>query len=91
MSGETQLSGPDLALGVSLQDLEDGRQLLGHFAGEPVLVVRRGGEVFAIGANCTHYGGPLAEGIVVWGTRCAVLGTTPVSACGPARRYALRP
>ncbi|HEX9945018.1 MAG TPA: FAD-dependent oxidoreductase [Thermoanaerobaculia bacterium] len=71
MSGETQLSGPDLAQGVPLSELADGGQLLGHSGGEPVLVVRRGEEVFAIGASCTHYGGPLAEGIVVDDTvRC---------------------
>ncbi|HYU31179.1 MAG TPA: FAD-dependent oxidoreductase [Thermoanaerobaculia bacterium] len=64
MSGETQLSGPDLAQGISLSDLEGGR-VLGHSGGEPVLVVRRGKEIFAIGAQCTHYGGPLAEGIIV--------------------------
>ncbi|HWM93052.1 MAG TPA: FAD-dependent oxidoreductase [Thermoanaerobaculia bacterium] len=72
MSGdEKQLSGPDLAQGVSLADLPDGGQLVGHSGGEAVLVVRRGEEVFAIGASCTHYGGPLAEGIVVGDTvRC---------------------
>jgi NADPH-dependent 2,4-dienoyl-CoA reductase/sulfur reductase-like enzyme/nitrite reductase/ring-hydroxylating ferredoxin subunit len=72
MSGdEKQLSGPDLAQGIPLADLPDGRQLLGHSGGEAVLVVRRGEEVFAIGAGCTHYGGPLAEGIVVDDTvRC---------------------
>src|SRR3954466_5166181 len=69
--GEAQLSGPDLAAGVALADLPDGGSLLGHRAGEPVLVVRRGEEVFAIGAPCTHYGGPLAEGVVVGDTvRC---------------------
>src|SRR3954449_11240517 len=64
MSGEQQLSGPDLAQGVSLTDLPEGGQLLGHSGGEAVLVVRRGEEIFAIGATCTHYGGPLAEGVV---------------------------
>src|SRR3954462_11237640 len=71
MSGEAQLSGPDLAQGVSLTELPDGGQLLGHSSGEAVLVVRRGEEIFAIGATCTHYGGPLAEGVVTGDTvRC---------------------
>jgi NADPH-dependent 2,4-dienoyl-CoA reductase/sulfur reductase-like enzyme/nitrite reductase/ring-hydroxylating ferredoxin subunit len=71
MSGEQQLSGPDLAQGIALADLADGGQLLGHAGGEPVLVVRRGEEIFAVGATCTHYGGPLAEGLVVGDTvRC---------------------
>jgi apoptosis-inducing factor 3 len=71
MGGEQELSGPDLAQGVALSDLQDGGKLLGHSGGEPVLVVRRGEEIFAVGATCTHYGGPLAEGIVVGDTvRC---------------------
>jgi apoptosis-inducing factor 3 len=71
MSGETQLSGPDLAQGISISELSDGRPVLGHAGGEPVLLVRRGEEVFALGAQCTHYGGPLAEGLVVGETvRC---------------------
>src|SRR5918999_1199276 len=65
MSGETQLQGPDLSQGVPLAELPEGGQLLGHSGGEPVLVVRRGEEIFAVGATCTHYGGPLAEGLVV--------------------------
>jgi len=32
--------------------------------GEDVLIIRRGDEVFAIGAHCTHYNGPLAEGLL---------------------------
>ncbi len=71
MSGEQQLSGPDLAQGVSLTEIGAGGCLLGHAGGEPVLLVRVGDEVFAIAAHCTHYGGPLAEGLVVGDTvRC---------------------
>jgi len=71
MSGETQLSGPDLSQGISTADLADGGQVVGHTGGEAVLVVRRGKEIFAVGATCTHYGGPLGEGLVVHDTvRC---------------------
>src|SRR5690606_22718502 len=38
---------------------------------ESVIVVRRGDEIFAIGGTCTHYGGPLGEGVVYEDTvRC---------------------
>jgi apoptosis-inducing factor 3 len=71
MSGETELSGPDLAQGIPLSELPDGGRIAGHSGGEAVLVVRRGEEIFAVGSQCTHYGGPLAEGIVVDDTvRC---------------------
>jgi apoptosis-inducing factor 3 len=63
MGGDIKLSGPDLAAGVAESELAAG-QLLGHAQGEPVLLVRQEDEVFAIGATCTHYGGPLAEGRV---------------------------
>lgn len=62
---ETKLKGPDLAQGVAVSDLADGALLLGHAQGEPLILVRRGTELFAIGAVCTHYGGPLAEGLLV--------------------------
>ncbi len=58
-------TGPELASGVPLADLPDGGKLLGHLGDEPVLLLRRGAEVFAIGASCTHYSGPLAEGLMV--------------------------
>lgn len=65
------LSGPDFGKGLALSEISDGTLLLGHADGEPVLLARRGGEVFAIGAACTHYGGPLAEGLLVGETvRC---------------------
>ncbi|MDV3256416.1 MAG: FAD-dependent oxidoreductase [Sphingomonas sp.] len=45
--------------------------LSGHVGDEAVLLVRRGTEYFAIGAACTHYGGPIAEGLLVGDTvRC---------------------
>ncbi len=66
-----ELSGPDLTIGVDAHQLPEGGMLVGHADGEAVLLVRTGGEVFAVGARCTHYSGPLAEGIVADGTvRC---------------------
>src|ERR1700674_1550705 len=68
---EAQLSGPDLTQGIDASQIADGAMLLGYANGEAVLVARRGGEVFAIGAVCTHYNGPLAEGLLVDDTvRC---------------------
>jgi NADPH-dependent 2,4-dienoyl-CoA reductase/sulfur reductase-like enzyme/nitrite reductase/ring-hydroxylating ferredoxin subunit len=69
--GHTKLNGPDLVQGIAFSDLPDGGKLVGHCGDEQVLLVRRGAEVFAIGAICTHYGGPLADGLVVEDTiRC---------------------
>jgi NADPH-dependent 2,4-dienoyl-CoA reductase/sulfur reductase-like enzyme/nitrite reductase/ring-hydroxylating ferredoxin subunit len=69
--GEKPLRGPDLEQGVKLTDLAEGVPLLGHAHGEAVLLARRGDEVFAVGATCTHYSGPLAEGLIVDGcVRC---------------------
>ena len=65
------LKGPDLAAGISSDQLVDGIPTVGHFQGEPVLLVRRGEDVLAIGAACSHYGAPLDEGLVVENTvRC---------------------
>jgi NADPH-dependent 2,4-dienoyl-CoA reductase/sulfur reductase-like enzyme/nitrite reductase/ring-hydroxylating ferredoxin subunit len=67
----SQPSGPDFAQGLALAQLADGAMLLGRVGEQPVLLARRGGEVFAIDATCTHYGGPLAEGLLVEDTvRC---------------------
>ncbi len=57
-------SGPDLAQWVSLGDFT-GATLLGHVGDQDVLLVRSGAELFAIDAHCSHYHGPLAEGLVV--------------------------
>jgi NADPH-dependent 2,4-dienoyl-CoA reductase/sulfur reductase-like enzyme/nitrite reductase/ring-hydroxylating ferredoxin subunit len=65
------LKGPDLTEGVELSELEDRRPLLGHAHGEAVILVKDGDDLFALNATCTHYGGPLAEGLVADGAvRC---------------------
>lgn len=64
-------TGPDLSAGVEASTLADGSMLLGHVGNDPVLLARADGAVYAIGATCSHYGGPLAEGIIVGDTvRC---------------------
>src|ERR1043166_7503942 len=60
-----ELEGPDLEKGLKIGKLADGEMLLGHAFGESILVARRGKELFAIGAKCMHYGGPLAKGLMV--------------------------
>ena len=68
MAEQSKPQGPDLAQGVPLNDVADGGMLGGHVGEEAVLLARRGGEYFAIGATCSHYGGPLAEGLIVGDT-----------------------
>ena len=69
--GAGELSGPDFSQGVPAADVAEGKSLLGHAGGEAVLLARVDGDFFAVGATCTHYSGPLAEGMVVGDTvRC---------------------
>jgi len=64
-------TGPDLTEGLAFAELTDGGVLAGHVGDEQVLLVRHGNEVFAVAAQCSHYHGPLAEGLVVGDTvRC---------------------
>ena len=71
MGDAARMSNPDLKTGVAEGDLADGAMLVGHVDEDAVLIARRGTEVFAIGAACTHYGGPLGEGLLVDDTvRC---------------------
>jgi apoptosis-inducing factor 3 len=64
-------TGPDLVQGIASTELADGGKLVGHVGDEEVLLVRRGTEIFAVGAHCTHYHGPLVDGLVVEDTvRC---------------------
>jgi NADPH-dependent 2,4-dienoyl-CoA reductase/sulfur reductase-like enzyme/nitrite reductase/ring-hydroxylating ferredoxin subunit len=59
------LEGPDFEKGCDIDEVQDGGMLLGHAFGEAILVARQGSQLFAIGATCTHYGGPLAKGLMV--------------------------
>jgi NADPH-dependent 2,4-dienoyl-CoA reductase/sulfur reductase-like enzyme/nitrite reductase/ring-hydroxylating ferredoxin subunit len=71
MTSHEELSGPDLRAGIPAADLAEGEMLLGHADGEPVLLARWKGEVYAVGAACTHYGASLAQGLLTGGTvRC---------------------
>jgi apoptosis-inducing factor 3 len=65
MGNPVQGNAPDLASGIPEDELADGAMLVGRVGDEPILLARRGKEVFAIGATCTHYGGPLGEGLMV--------------------------
>lgn len=58
-------AGPDLCQGIDAAALADGAMVQGHVGDEAVLLARQGNEVFAIGATCSHYGAPLAEGLLV--------------------------
>jgi len=65
MSGESETDqGPDLTLGVPIAEFPASGLLKGHVGDDAVLVARSGGEFFAVGASCTHYHGPLAEGVL---------------------------
>jgi apoptosis-inducing factor 3 len=72
MSGEeAKLTGPDLEAGISVSDVPDGGMLAGHAAGKAILLARQGPDWFAIGGVCSHYSGPLPEGLLVGDTvRC---------------------
>jgi apoptosis-inducing factor 3 len=71
MSSEQSLAGPDLSAGIQISQVPDEGMILGHAQGEPVLLARSAGNWFAIGAVCSHYSGPLSEGLMLGDTvRC---------------------
>lgn len=67
----SKLEGPNFETGCEINKVPDDGMLLGHAFGEAILVARQEAQLFAIGATCTHYGGPLAKGLLVHCTvRC---------------------
>ena len=80
---------PDLTRGISVTDLGKTGKVVGKVGDAEVLVVKQGEECFAIGAHCTHYKGPLVDGLVVGDTvRCpwhhACFSLRTGEACAPA-------
>jgi nitrite reductase/ring-hydroxylating ferredoxin subunit len=71
MGQDPKLAGPDLSAGFEFSKLPENVPVLGHAQGVPVILVRKGSAVHALGATCSHYSGPLGQGIVVGETvRC---------------------
>src|SRR3954449_1936090 len=71
MGEQAKPSGPDLARGIPVANVKPGGSVSGQVNGEAVLLVQMEDEWLAIGATCSHYGGPLGEGLVVGDTvRC---------------------
>jgi len=61
----------DLRAGFPIAQLAQGAIISGRIDGEEAILVRRGKDYFAVGASCTHYHGPLANGLIVENTiRC---------------------
>src|ERR1700744_649801 len=55
----------DFGKGINVDRVSDGVMVEGKVGDEEVLLTRRGSEFVAIGSHCTHYGGPLAQGLIV--------------------------
>src|SRR5262245_45236105 len=71
MADSTKTPKVDLSRGVPVENLADGAMMTGRVGDEEVMLARQGDTFFAVGAHCTHYHGPLADGLLVGNTvRC---------------------
>jgi NADPH-dependent 2,4-dienoyl-CoA reductase/sulfur reductase-like enzyme/nitrite reductase/ring-hydroxylating ferredoxin subunit len=62
---------PDFRDGIDIHSVSDGSIVSGRVDSEEAILVRRGDAYFAVGAQCTHYHGALASGLIVGDTvRC---------------------
>jgi NADPH-dependent 2,4-dienoyl-CoA reductase/sulfur reductase-like enzyme/nitrite reductase/ring-hydroxylating ferredoxin subunit len=58
------LPGPDLATeGAGLTDFSDTGMLTGHFDDQAVVLIKKGDAVYGVSGKCTHYSGPLGDGL----------------------------
>jgi NADPH-dependent 2,4-dienoyl-CoA reductase/sulfur reductase-like enzyme/nitrite reductase/ring-hydroxylating ferredoxin subunit len=64
MGGDIKLSGPDLTEeGIAVGDIGSEIPAVGHVDGEPVILLRTKAGLRAVGGRCSHYGGPLGDGL----------------------------
>ena len=71
MTDKSITSLPDFREGFPFGQVPDGGMVLGRVEADEVVLARQGDAVFAVGAHCTHYHGPLADGLLVGETvRC---------------------
>jgi len=71
MSDTPTSAAPDFRRGVPFQSVPDGGAVSGRVGEDDAILVRQGHELFAVGAHCTHYHGPLGDGLIVGDTvRC---------------------
>src|SRR5574338_757115 len=56
---------PDLAAGIAQEVLAPGQMMEGTYEGARVLLARVDDRFYAIGGECTHYGAPLCEGLLL--------------------------
>src|ERR1700759_3833050 len=68
MSQSDAPSGPDLTMGVAASDIPTDGMLAGHVGDDPVILARVDGVLVAVRGACTHYSGPLGEGLRVGAT-----------------------
>ena len=65
---DTEVTGPDLVEeGIPIDSLDEDTPVKGQVDGKQVIVVRTGSGLCAVAGHCTHYGGPLGDGLCVDG------------------------
>ena len=68
MGAEAEVTGPDLVNeGIPAESIRDETPAKGHVDGKQVIVVRTTEGLRAVAGSCTHYGGPLGDGLCVGG------------------------
>ena len=71
MATQREVTGPDLSQGIEMSTIADGGMFTGHVGEDNVLIARRGTELLAVTARCTHYSGNLGKGVIAGDTvRC---------------------